>query len=66
MSPIMVRMDQFRANLRAFERAVLPRRDGETPEALVERARALVPYPDNEMWEVAVRGWATARASGSA
>lgn len=37
--------------------------DGETTEALLGLARALVPYPDNEMWAVAVEGWAAARAS---
>ncbi|MGT2464244.1 hypothetical protein [Sinomonas atrocyanea] len=59
-------MDQFQANARAFEGAHIPRRAAETLEGLLAAARALVPYPQNEMWAVVVRGWATARLNSSA
>jgi hypothetical protein len=58
-------MDRFQINVEVFERVVVPHRDGETVEELLEAARSLVPYPDNEMWDVVVRGWATARVNGS-
>lgn len=59
-------MDQFQANLHAFGQAVLPKLDGETADSLIGRARAVVPYPDNPMWAVTVRDWATSRANGPA
>lgn len=59
-------MDRFQINVEVFGRAVVPHRDGETVEDLLEAARSLVPYPDNEMWAVVVRGWATARVNISA
>jgi hypothetical protein len=58
-------MDRFQINVEVFERAVVPYRDGETVEELLQAARSLVPYPDNEMWAVVVHGWATARANAS-
>ncbi|MGT2464092.1 hypothetical protein [Sinomonas atrocyanea] len=58
-------MDQFQANVQAFEGAEVPRGDGETLEGLLEAARSLVPYPQNEMWAVVVRGWATARVNAA-
>ncbi|WP_334172611.1 hypothetical protein [Sinomonas sp.] len=54
-------IDQFQANVQAFDAAQIPRRTGETLEGLLAAARLVVPYPQNEMWAVVVHGWAVAR-----
>jgi hypothetical protein len=59
-------MDQFQANAQAFAAALIPRRPGETLEGLLAAARLAVPYPQNEMWAVVVRGWAVARLNDAA
>lgn len=59
-------MDQFQANAQAFDAALIPRRPGETLEELLAAARLVVPYPQNEMWAVVVRGWAVARLNDAA